>query len=149
MLPIIRAAIFRQDSSPASLPVTNSWHDSGSLARLLGRLCRHWIRDFLFLQATHSPAVHATDGFITPHAEQLHSPDPPQCQHVAVAGKWVGVALELEGGFLNTAKIAGFESRTRANNASSNARLGLRQRMSPSTVTLTPRPRSSVKISAT
>lgn len=105
-------------------------------------------RVFFALQATHSPAVHTTDGFITPHAEQLHSPDPPQCQHVAVAGIWAGVAAQFEGSFRKTSKISGFESRTRANNASSNARLGLRQRMSPSTVTLTPRPRSSVKISA-
>lgn len=111
--------------------------------------CLHWTRDFLLLQATHSPAVQTTAAFITPHAEQLHSPDPPQCQHVAVVGKWAGVAVQFEGGFRNTSKMAGFESRTRANNASSNARLGLRQRMSPSTVTLTPRPRSSVRISFT
>jgi len=101
----------------------------------------HWKRVFRALQAAHSPAAHTTDGFITPHVEQSHMRDPPQCQHVVVAGIWSGVAVLVAGNSRKTSKIAGFASRTRASKASSSARLGLRQRMSsPSIVMLTPRP---------
>jgi hypothetical protein len=103
----------------------------------------HCTRGFRALQATHFPAAHTTDGFITPQVEQLHSPDPAQCQQVVAAGIAAGVTARC----LKTSKMAGFESRTRANNPSSNARLGLRHRMSPSTVTLTPRQQSSLRIS--
>ena len=147
MLPIVRGAIFRHDSCPTAFSVADSCHRSkhSSFQPPQG----HCTRAFLALHATHSPAVHTTDGFITPHVEQLHSPDPLQCQHIAFAASWTGAVASFEGGFRKTSKMAGLASRTRASNASSKARLGFRQRMSPSTVTLTPRPRSSVRISAT
>jgi hypothetical protein len=127
VLAIIRPAIFRQDSFATGFPIANPRH------RLLAFGSLHCVRMFRALQTTHSPAAHTTDGFITPHDTQLHSPDPLQCQHVGVPRK--------------TSRIAVFASRTRSNSASSNFRFGLRHRTSPSTVTLTPRPSSSVKIS--
>lgn len=146
VLPIIRAAIFTHNSPSASLPVAYPRHDSVPFG--VPNDPSHWTRAFLGLQATHSPAAHTVDGFIMPHVEHLHSPDPPQCQQVAVAAIRAGIAAESDRRFRSTSKMAGFTSRTRASNTSSRARLGFRQRMSPSTVTLTPRPRSSVKISA-
>lgn len=128
MLAIVRAAILRHDSLPAAFSVANSRHLRAPWPPF------HWTRAFRALQATHSPSAQITDGLITPHVEQSHAPDPSQCQHVA--------------GCRKTSKMAGFASRTRASNSSSRARRGLRQRVSPSTATLTPRPRSSVRISA-
>ncbi len=120
---------------------------SSRLALLAPRRINHWRRVFLNLQATHSPADHTTDGFITPHVEQSHTPNPTQCQQVTLA-ICASAAVKFGGSFRKTSKRAGFASRTRFNKVSSKARLGLRQRMSPSTVTLTPRQRSSVKSSA-